>query len=713
MTKCPHQRIEYNLVIRLGVIMLCILGFADKATADVLSVVEFSHPPNYKACTDSGDMRQLTDGEVVGFPIWTKKETVGWAAMTPIAIKLRLHEGSSPQSPRAGRLRLHSARGLFARVDVPRHVDVYTRDPHDQLRLVGSLDSQSAMFSDRSVHWLEIDVVAATDILVLVLHAAGEYLFLDEIEWIPSKRSRLPDHGPTASSFHVALENSVRRVSREQIQKAELEAERSAIPLASDALSVWNQDPWAEIGQTALHRSPGDQVPSVEVRGYSGEHETVCLGIAVGEEAATHGLRVTVHGLLPQTVRLYELKAIVAANGKRVYDPLVPLDESKVIRVRPGIPFYLWIDLNLSPLPHGDHRFEIHLEGGQRTVAVSGVVSVKAEREDAKTLRAFNWAYLSDKPIFQNGAATAQDLVSHGINTFVVHPSEVPGISLDGDWVIKPNSHFLATVNLARQHGMVLLYLGWSDTKNPLGFSSTIQSLDPIVKDRLVTWVKKLSEHLSQRNLSFDRWALYPVDEPNRHGLRLVKMVAQAVKEWNPSVQVYVNPTIYATPPVEVQDLREADSVVDYWQPNVLVLHEGRAGRFFKGLQRDWWLYGNPKSPAKLGSPLHDYRMLAWWAWHYGASGVGFWSYSDTGGSSAWNDIDGRRPDWSVVYETPDGVVSSRRWEAFREGLEDYRLLSGIARTEVQYILPTGGQRFDQWDTATVEGVRQALLNAK
>ena len=712
MTKCLHRRIKYNMFIWAGVLMLCILGFAGMSAAEMMTVEEFSRPPNYKSCTDSGDMRQLTDGKLAGFPIWMKKETVGWAAITPIAIKLRLHGGSSVQSPRAGRLRLHSAKGLFARVDVPRHVDVYTRDPDNQLRLVGSLDFQSSMFSDRSVHWLEIDVVAATDLLVLVVHAAGDYIFLDEIEWSSSGTSRLPDNGLTASSVRVALENSVSRVSREQIQRAELEAQRAAISLPMDAIYVWSQDPWTEVGHAAVHGLPGDQVPSVEVRGYSGEHETVCLGIAVGEEIAKHGLRVIVRGLLPQAVRLYELKAVVAANGKRVYDPIVPLDEGKVIPVRPGIPFYLWVDLNLSSLGDGDHRFEIHLEGGKRTVVVPGLASVKAERRDVKSPQAFNWAYLSDKPIFRNGSAAAQDLVNHGINTFVVHPSEVPGISLDENWAIKPNSHFLETVTLAKQHGMVLLYLGWSDTKNPLRFSSTMQSLDPVVKDRLVTWVKKLSEHLLHHNLSFDRWALYPVDEPNRHGLRLVKMVAQAVKEWNPSVQVYVNPTIYAKPAIEVQDLREAESVVDFWQPNLLAL-PGRTGEFFKGLKRDWWLYGNPKSPAKLGSPLHDYRMLSWWAWHYGASGVGFWSYSDTGGSSAWDDIDGRRPDWSVVYETPDGVVSSRRWEAFREGLEDYRLLSGVARTQVQHILRTGEQSFDRWNTATVEGVRRALLNAK
>lgn len=58
------------------------------------------------------------------------------------------------------------------------------------------------------------------------------------------------------------------------------------------------------------------------------------------------------------------------------------------------------------------------------------------------------------------------------------------------------------------------------------------------------------------------------------------------------------------------------------------------------------------------------------------AKGVGFWAYSDTSGSSAWDDFDGRRPDYAVVYENKNGPVSSRRWEAFREGIEDYQLFS-------------------------------------
>jgi hypothetical protein len=36
------------------------------------------------------------------------------------------------------------------------------------------------------------------------------------------------------------------------------------------------------------------------------------------------------------------------------------------------------------------------------------------------------------------------------------------------------------------------------------------------------------------------------------------------------------------------------------------------------------------------------------------------------------------RPDWAVVYEGLTEPTTSRRWEAFREGKEDYQLLKAV-----------------------------------
>ncbi len=38
-----------------------------------------------------------------------------------------------------------------------------------------------------------------------------------------------------------------------------------------------------------------------------------------------------------------------------------------------------------------------------------------------------------------------------------------------------------------------------------------------------------------------------------------------------------------------------------------------------------------------------------------------------------WDDYAGT-PTYSVVYDGPDGVISSKRWEAYRAGVEDYEI---------------------------------------
>ncbi|MGC4097164.1 MAG: hypothetical protein QM706_08610 [Nitrospira sp.] len=700
-----------GMISHIAMSLLVVLGSAGTVMADTLTVTGFSHPPNYALTTDLNDTQQLTDGRLASFPIWSKKESVGWAFTTPIAIELRLLSTGAAQNPKSGTLRLHSAKGLYAGVDVPRLADVYARSNDGKLRLVGSASPNSGNLKDKNVHWLDIEIQSTTESLLLVLHASGDYLFLDEIEWRASGPGRLPVNPSNLSSVRTVLEDSTRRAVGALEKAAASDLQAAAISLPIPALHIWSQDPWKEINLTDAPRLMTKRPSLIEIRGYSGEHESICLGIVGGNEAAINGLRAQVDGLSTQAVKLYEVKPVIASNGKRVYDPLVPLDENGTFSVRSGVPVYLWIDFDLAALGAGQHRFDVTFTSRGQVQKVPGVVSVNAYAgQGIERLHAVNWAYLSDKPVFHNKTAAVEDLVRHGIDTFVAHPAGIPGMTLDGSWPIDQDSNFSETVELAKRHGILLLYMGWSEAKNPLGFSTKAPILNSVAKERLLGWVKKMSAYLSERGLPPDRWAFYPVDEPNRDGLLLVRAVAQVIKEWNPAVRVYADPSVHASPPLETADLQDAQSLVDHWQPNLLAVR-GRMGEFFKALKKDWWIYGNPKSPAKVGSPLRDYRMLAWWAWYYGARGVGFWSYSDTGGSSAWEDVDGRRPDWAVVYETSQGIVSSRRWEAFREGLEDYVLLSGANRPDVLRVFPSGEQDFDQWDITKVDDVRRALLD--
>jgi hypothetical protein len=95
------------------------------------------------------------------------------------------------------------------------------------------------------------------------------------------------------------------------------------------------------------------------------------------------------------------------------------------------------------------------------------------------------------------------------------------------------------------------------------------------------------------------------------------------------------------------------------------------------------WTYANPQGvlPSKA-DPYKYYRMAIWQTWNEGMTGFGYWTYC---GRGAWNYV-GKKPGWSVVYnstlaDTPPQVskkeliVPGKRWEATREGIEDYAYL--------------------------------------
>ena len=98
-------------------------------------------------------------------------------------------------------------------------------------------------------------------------------------------------------------------------------------------------------------------------------------------------------------------------------------------------------------------------------------------------------------------------------------------------------------------------------------------------------------------------------------------------------------------------------------------------------------------------------------------SGFGFWAYADVGQSgTAWNDTDDVWPDYAVIYEGHLGIVSSKRWEAWREGVQNFALLSAAlanARTEterkaVSTLAAEGRQALD--DSARFTEIRRKLF---
>ena len=91
--------------------------------------------------------------------------------------------------------------------------------------------------------------------------------------------------------------------------------------------------------------------------------------------------------------------------------------------------------------------------------------------------------------------------------------------------------------------------------------------------------------------------------------------------------------------------------------------------------------------PMKAQEPYSYYRLLPWRAFQRNQSGAGFWIYyyglGFKPGEVPWDDtlrplgfsgvVYGTKQDEALVNK--ESIVPSRRWEAWREGVEDYQYL--------------------------------------
>lgn len=125
-------------------------------------------------------------------------------------------------------------------------------------------------------------------------------------------------------------------------------------------------------------------------------------------------------------------------------------------------------------------------------------------------------------------------------------------------------------------------------------------------------------------------------------------------------------------PGLSWRDFERIDPLVDVWCPNMrlvtgLIVDDPRIQRIMDA-GKPVWSY-ECVSQVKSLSPLAYNRANAWRAWHFGLDGIGLWTFSTTQ-ADHWLANADKNDEYALVYpgEMP---VSSVRWEALRDGLED------------------------------------------
>ncbi len=474
---------------------------------------------------------------------------------------------------------------------------------------------------------------------------------------------------------------------------------QAARPLFGSELLYWAPDPWSDLHGSAFPTTDAEAPEAIRLSMWQNEYEHAALGIANLGDAPAH-LSVQVSPLRDEngqtvawTDRLWlrRARAVPVRSGYRVLDalPLVSAeapDRAELV-VPPGESLVLWMtfySLDLEPGLYESLLEVLPAASRQEKLAVPVTLTVAPLRMlagDRKTLNTYMWDYLKGWSAPPEGRA---DLAAHGVNTFIIHPESVPRPVFNSDRTAVLSvdcsvlDEALARTGDPRWHGVF-----WGEGPADKLFNLKEPSEQKLFKQ----WISLWAAHLETKGFGPERYFFYPYDEKIPENM---VTIARLIKEVDPRLLVYSNANVIAP-----ELMARIGPYIDIWCPyhktfdpdtastNHRLTDEQRAA--FEDVRKKYrplvWTYACD-GPARTLSPLGYYRHLSWWAFGNNATGAGFWCYMSN--NDSWDDFDGSSPEYAVVYVASDAppdvprteaMISSRRWEACRDGAEDYQYL--------------------------------------
>lgn len=342
------------------------------------------------------------------------------------------------------------------------------------------------------------------------------------------------------------------------------------------------------------------------------------------------------------------------STGRLTEDGLPRLNGASVVTLEPGETRKLWAIVNSRELAAGVHAAVIRA-GDMHSLAKPVEVALRVEVSRARlpekrTYQQCNWLYVASIVDAAQREATIVDALEHGMTVFPIPALTFP----------------LAGTPDSALHDAIIARL-----KGKATFLVSGSVGGPLAEKDYAAAVRKYSEHMLALGLRFDEWAFYYMDEPGLMGKdaafeKYVRDITR-LKEADPRVRIYANPAGGAKPEM----LAPLTKLVDIWQPDLHLVREqpeAYARVFSQGV---YWHYEAPADQRNLDS-LGYYRMKPWVAFQMGMTGGGYWVYSY---SPFWFFDAAMGTEYGTVYQTPQGPVTTKRWEASRDGAEDFELL--------------------------------------
>jgi len=443
-----------------------------------------------------------------------------------------------------------------------------------------------------------------------------------------------------------------------------------------------------------LHESTKD----ISVQMWQNEYESAAFNIVnCSDEMMTMAVSISPllgpAGKQVDSKKTFTVRRAIYVKGSTVgsiADALV-LQAERPFNLQPGGLTQIWLTIFNPRLTAGIYKGRVGVwaktTNGKNLPIETIPVTIEVQKHkfpENFALNTCNWAYYK----VASAAEMAEDLHNHRINVYTVPPQDLPFLRFSSD---RPNvirkQNFTKLDNALRYHNYArtyLLCLDFNSSKKDHGRFGNIEWMTPEWKAVFSQWLKNLINHLKDTGVGYDKFVLYPFDESLCDDFY---KLAKLIKATDPKVRIYANS--FGKGPKEFMRFRE---LIDIWclQDSHCMRHPQWLAQI-KGFGKQVWTYECLR-PMKAKDPYSYYRLMPWRAFKRGQTGAGFWIYyyglNFETGAVPWDDTLRPRGFSGVVYgrggsPVPgllENIVPSRRWEAWREGVEDYQYLYEVQK---------------------------------
>lgn len=658
--------------------------------------------PNYRNTAPSSDKTSLTDGIYTKGYFWAATTTVGWEHV-PVSITIDL-EQSQPISS----VTFNTVRRQDQFVNFPKNIFVFISNDDENYQYAGdAADDTGNVPGPYLVKKFVLNNINSTGRYIRIsVIPNGTFVFCDEIEVWKGTQNALRQTYPILKSNLRLAEDSIKNIeflkqnlrrtvnnletsdgkvnfrrnttidqikkslSRQNISDIELHDLRRQVGVvnARYAQSVGNSsflvqryNPWDTLSQFYLPDNSSSLPIAFSYSIPKGLSEYGAFVITnTATSVKTFQFNLNQKGT-SASIDLFTVPFVPTTNGDEVPDPLVKVRGA--VKIDAGYTQMLFFKVRTNTT--GGTNINLGVQSGSQKKTVNIKVNVFDASVSNNTLNANVWAYFTRSILSDRKKEAMNDLLDHHINTMVVPSAVIPNL-VTSNYTAFNNylSNFKGVKN-------ILLFMNYAEPHIRSGYSGG-EFMSDDWKAKFVKWYRAIIDDIQQNGFGDATIYLYPYDEVYGNNVSDFKAFATWAKNTIQNIKFYatladqkaVNELL---PILDVTQIQSNFNGIEN-----LPAHSGQI-----------WIYSG-SGPARNLSPYSFYRLMSWTAFTKGYTGIGFWNYADEGINKSLNFFTDAliypTNSYSVIYDGPGKeIISTRRWEAFKLGIEDYSLLRAYA----------------------------------